>query len=35
VLGLAGLDADGTRITLPVPPARDPFRRMAAMAEVG
>jgi hypothetical protein len=27
VLGLAGLDADGTRITLPVPPARDPFRR--------
>jgi hypothetical protein len=35
VLGLAGLDADGSRITLPVPPARDPFRRMAAMAEVG
>lgn len=34
VLGLAGLDADGTRITLPVPPARDPFRRMAAMSEV-
>ena len=29
VLGLAGLDADGTRITLPVPPARDPFRRLA------
>ena len=27
VLGLAGLNADGTRITLPVPPARDPFRR--------
>ena len=35
VLGLAGLDADGSRITLPVPPARDPFRRMAAMSEVG
>ena len=27
VLGLAGLDADGTRISLPAPPARDPFRR--------
>jgi hypothetical protein len=35
VLGLAGLDADGTRITLPVPPARDPFRRQPAMSEVG
>ena len=30
VLGLGGLDADGNRITLPVPPARDPFRRMFA-----
>ena len=30
VLGLAGLDADGSRITLPTPPARDPFRRLAA-----
>ena len=27
VLGLSGLDADGTRISLPMPPARDPFRR--------
>ncbi|MDQ1626118.1 MAG: hypothetical protein QOJ49_1616 [Actinomycetota bacterium] len=30
VLGLAGLEADGTRITLPAPPARDPFRRVMA-----
>jgi len=27
VLGLAGLPVDGNRISLPVPPARDPFRR--------
>ena len=27
VLGLAGLDADGSRMTMPAPPARDPFRR--------
>lgn len=30
VLDLAGLVADGNRITMPVPPARDPFRRLAA-----
>jgi len=30
VLALGGLSADGTRITLPTPPARDPFRRLAA-----
>jgi hypothetical protein len=30
VLGLGGLAADGNRITLPMPPARDPFRRMAS-----
>ena len=30
VLALGGLTADGTRITLPTPPARDPFRRLAA-----
>jgi hypothetical protein len=29
VMSLAGLPADGNRITLPVPPARDPFRRLA------
>ena len=29
VLALGGLAADGNRITLPAPPARDPFRRMA------
>lgn len=29
VLNLAGLSADGNRITLPAPPARDPFRRLA------
>ena len=30
VLALGGLAADGNRITLPAPPARDPFRRLAA-----
>ena len=30
VLSLGGLTADGNRITLPTPPARDPFRRLAA-----
>ena len=30
VMALGGLPADGNRITLPVPPARDPFRRLAA-----
>ncbi|MEO7980730.1 MAG: hypothetical protein ABI807_07560 [Sporichthyaceae bacterium] len=30
VLALGGLPADGNRITLPVPPPRDPFRRLAA-----
>jgi hypothetical protein len=30
VLALAGLAADGTRITMPMPPARDPFRKLAA-----
>jgi hypothetical protein len=29
VLGLTGLRPDGARITLPAPPARDPFRRPA------
>jgi hypothetical protein len=29
VLGLSGISADGNRITLPAPPARDPFRRLA------
>jgi len=29
VLQLAGFTADGTRITMPAPPARDPFRRLA------
>ena len=33
VLGLAGLDADGSRISLPMPPARDPFRRPLVMSE--
>lgn len=28
VLQLAGLSADGTRITMPAPPARDPFQRL-------
>ncbi len=27
VLGLSGISADGNRITMPTPPARDPFRR--------
>jgi hypothetical protein len=31
VLSLGGLSADGNRITLPAPPARDPFRRLAAV----
>jgi hypothetical protein len=30
VMSLGGLPADGNRITLPMPPARDPFRRLAA-----
>ena len=30
VLQLGGVAADGARITLPAPPARDPFRRLAA-----
>ncbi len=30
VLQLAGLSADGTRITMAAPPARDPFRRLAS-----
>jgi len=30
VLELAGLSADGTRITMAAPPARDPFRRLAS-----
>lgn len=30
VLSLAGFSVDGTRITMPAPPARDPFRRLAA-----
>ncbi|MGZ4595346.1 MAG: hypothetical protein ACXV2H_02865 [Actinomycetes bacterium] len=29
VLALSGISADGNRITLPAPPARDPFRRFA------
>jgi hypothetical protein len=32
VLGLSGLSADGTRITLAAPPARDPFRHFAGAA---
>ncbi len=32
VLALGGLPADGNRITLPAPPPRDPFRRLAATA---
>lgn len=27
VLGLSGIPADGNRVTMPAPPARDPFRR--------
>ena len=30
VLELGGLAADGNRITLPAPPPRDPFRRLAS-----
>lgn len=30
VLDLAGLSVDGTRISMAAPPARDPFRRLAA-----
>ncbi len=30
VLALSGLSADGTRVSMPAPPARDPFRRLAA-----
>jgi hypothetical protein len=29
VLALGGLTADGNRISLPMPPARDPFRKLA------
>ncbi|MGH8939687.1 MAG: hypothetical protein ACRDV2_10110 [Actinomycetes bacterium] len=29
VLALSGLSADGTRVTLAAPPARDPFRQLA------
>jgi hypothetical protein len=32
VLALGGLPADGNRISLPVPPPRDPFRRLATTA---
>ena len=31
VLDLAGLRADGTRVTLPQPPQRDPFRRLVSV----
>lgn len=31
VLALAGLSVDGTRISMPAPPARDPFRRLASV----
>lgn len=30
VLALGGLSADGNRVSLPAPPARDPFRRLAS-----
>ena len=30
ILSLGGLPADGNRITMALPPARDPFRRVAA-----
>ena len=29
VLGLTGIPVDGARVTMPAPPARDPFRRPA------
>lgn len=32
VLDLSGLSADANRITLPAPPARDPFRKLAAVS---
>jgi hypothetical protein len=32
VLALSGLSADGARMSMPAPPARDPFRRLAATA---
>lgn len=35
VLGLAGLVADGARISLPVPPPRDPFRAADLRARAG
>ena len=31
VLALGGLAADGSRVTLPAPPARDPFRRLVSV----
>jgi hypothetical protein len=31
VLALGGLDADGSRVSLPAPPARDPFRRLVSV----
>jgi hypothetical protein len=31
VLGLGGLSADGSRVSMPAPPARDPFRRLASV----
>lgn len=33
VLALGGLPVDGARITLPMPPARDPFRRAAMSSD--
>lgn len=30
VLALGGLPAEGSRVSLPTPPARDPFRRLAS-----
>jgi len=35
VLALTGMTVDSNRITAAVPPARDPFRRLAAAAAVG
>jgi hypothetical protein len=34
VLALGGLSADGTRVSLPAPPARDPFRRLATASGI-
>jgi hypothetical protein len=31
VLALNGLSADGSRVSLPAPPARDPFRRLVSV----